>query len=337
MTLTSERKQLYTRLQNSIGHTPLSKIRHIKIPKGNTIFFKEEYRNPTGSHYDREFVRLLKSLEEKELIVPTKSVLVETTTGNAGASFAWLCRILGYKCKVIIPEDVPCARRAQIKSFGAEVILAPPEQYVKGIIQTLRVELKGKQGIEYCTNHAADQEYCIAAMQDLGEEIIDDLRKVNVQKVDYFICALGNGSSLRGVGKILKERFETEIVGVEPYEAPDIYVKKFGKDKFCQVYGCQPSFGPHELLGTGAWGTDFEFPNTVHMMQYIQDIVLVNRAEWKERVRELADKEFQHVGRTSGACLHVALKVAEKVQNKIFLLIFYDAAWKYLDLQVDKT
>jgi len=334
MSLKIERKELYDQVQRAIGHTPLKKLEYIKIPHNNVIFFKEEYRNPTGSHYDREFIRLLRSLEDRELIIPFKTPLVETTTGNAGASFAWLCRVLGYTCKVIIPEDVPSARIAQIKSFGAEVILSPSKQYVKGVIETLRSELrdKNKNKEEYCPNHAADEKYCIEAMKDLGREIVDDISKLNQNRIDYYVSALGNGSSLRGVGEILKNAFSTKIIGVEPLASPSIFIKKFGNEIFYKEYGCDPKFGPHGLLGTGAWGTDFQFPNTRFMQDEIDEIILVTEQQWEEQSKNLADKEYQHVGRTSAACFYAALKAAERVERKAFVLIFYDASWKYLDI-----
>src|SRR6516162_4413264 len=117
------RRSLYEGYIAAIGRTPLTELRSPQKSFDGLVLAKEEYRNPTGSHYDREYFRLLYELEDNRTIVPGETPLIETTTGNAGASFAWACRILGYSpVKVIIPADMPSAREAQIASFGAEIV-----------------------------------------------------------------------------------------------------------------------------------------------------------------------------------------------------------------------
>jgi len=328
MPLPPGRRKLYDQLQRSIGNTPLGRIDEIPVPNGNRIFFKEEYRNPTGSHYDRQFVRLLRALEATKEIMPGETSLIEATTGNAGASFAWLCRILGYKCRVVIPRDMPGARIAQIRSFGARITYSPGGKYVKGVIDKLRTELKSKK--ERCANHAADEVHCIEAMRELGREILRDLNRKGIRNVDYFVVALGNGSSARGVGSVLAEERGTKIVGVEPFECPTYFLMRFGIDEFRKRYGEEPRCGPHSLLGTGAWDTEFQFVNASKMLPKLEDIILVKQEEWEHRMKQLADAELQLVGRTSAACLHAALELAEAVSDKTFVVIFYDPAWKYL-------
>ena len=100
-----QREKLYRELESRIGNTPILKL-SLHLPYGNRIFVKEEFRNPTGSHYDRVYIHLLKEIEKEGKIVPGVTPLIETSSGNAGSSFAWLCRELGYQAEVIVPEGL---------------------------------------------------------------------------------------------------------------------------------------------------------------------------------------------------------------------------------------
>jgi cysteine synthase A len=114
-----------------VGDTPLYEIKSIRGKEeynGCRIFCKEEYRNPTGSHYDRFWVEFFRSLELNRTINEGNigNPIVETSTGNSGASFAWICRELGYKdYRVVIPADMPDTRKKQIESYGAKVHVSP--------------------------------------------------------------------------------------------------------------------------------------------------------------------------------------------------------------------
>jgi cysteine synthase len=332
-----DRRKLYEAYIGAIGRTPLTELRSPRQSFDGCLLVKEEYRNPTGSHYDREYFRLLYELEDNRTIVPGETPLIETTTGNAGASFAWACRILGYfPVKVIIPADMPSAREAQIRSLGAEIIHSPAGQYVKGIIAKLKSELNADPRL-WCPNHAADTKYSIEGMTALGKELVEDFTRQGIRRIDYYVSALGNGSSLRGVGAFLRDQFGTRLIGVEPLECPTNFVMCY-PERFEKQYGRPPTHSPHELIGTGAWDyeadkrVDFEFPNTQHMLSQLDDIELVASSEWRGASQELQDEYQQFVGSTSAACFVAAKRLLRREPGANVLLMFYDPLWKYLDL-----
>src|SRR5689334_18676530 len=165
-------------------------LKNIGAPNGNRIFAKLEYQNPGGSHYDRVYLTLFRYLEEKGEIKPGITHLVESTTGNAGASFAWIASQLGYECTVIIPEDVADARKRQILDRGARLVLSPPGKYVAGVIRHLQhylVEHKEeyKSGRLYCLNHAKNP-LSVGAVSDIADEISDGLKSLGLA-TDYLI------------------------------------------------------------------------------------------------------------------------------------------------------
>lgn len=330
--LTPERELVYRKIEETIGHTPLYEIKNIDIPNGNRIFAKEEYLNPTGSHYDRVFWRLLFSLESDGLICPCQK-LVETTSGNAGASFAWLCAALGYQATVVIPEDMPSARVAQIRSFGAEIVFSPRGEYVVGAIGALKKYLKDHKSsreLLYCTNHA-EAEASITGMKIAADEIKAEILRQQIGSLDFYVSALGGGITLRGIAEGLKAEWpEMKTYGIEPIEAPEYYFRKHPQNSgvtFAQ------SARPHDLIGIGRWGDDsYKFQHMERMLNQIEEILLVSKENWFEASRLLRDIEGKHVGRTSAASLWAAVELAKRVQDKTFLIMFYDPAWKYLNL-----
>jgi cysteine synthase A len=330
--VTPERESLYRNIGRRIGRTPLCEIRNIEIPNGNRIFAKEEYLNPTGSHYDRVFWQLLLSLESDGTICPCQE-LVETTSGNAGASFAWLCSALGYRATVIIPEDMPNARLAQIKSFGARVVTSPRGLYVVGAIDTLRSYLKDRKSrgeLVYCTNHV-EADASIAGMDIAACEVKKQLRNYRVDELDLHVSALGGGITLRGLGEGLKLCWPSmKIFGVEPVEEPEYYYRKHPQG---------PGFSfpkiakPHDLLGIGRWGSDcYKFRHMEKMLNQVEEVLLIERHQWMATTKILQNQEAKHVGRTSAAALWAALELANRVEKKNILILFYDPSWKYLNI-----
>lgn len=356
--LSPERASRYEELSRRFGNTPLYSINHIEVGNNNRILCKEEWLNRTWSHYDRVFFELLKQYEDSgynhTTIYPGVSHIVETTSGNAGASLAWLCQELGYECTVFIPEDMPGFRIAQIQAFGANVVLTPAGEYIKGcndkfvryvkskavhkehkrqryetlIASGLSAEEAQTRIERYATmavfNHSANQ-IALDAMYGLGREIVENLKN---HELHYFVSALGNGNSLAGIGQALREEWPNiKILGVEPYECPCTFLQKFGVSEFEERYGEKPVLGPHNLIGTGGWGMQFD--RITEYLSQVDDIVLVKEVDWRERFVQLEEREKKPVGRTSAACLHVALGIAERESHKNILTLFYDASWKY--------
>jgi cysteine synthase A len=331
--ISDERKAIYERIEGKVGNTPLYQIKNIEVPNGCKIFCKEEYRNPTGSHYDRFWVKFLRHCEEQGTI-NTNMTIVETSTGNSGASFAWMCRALKYEdYHMLIPADMPPARIQQIKEYGAEIHPTTEKEYVAGMIKSvtpyvrkLKKNAKDKKSVVFL-NHSDVGGDCICSLEKAGYEIVSQIYDVYKEsKIDFFVSALGNGLTTKGIGSVLKEKFNTKIIGVEPEESPTIWLKKNPDANIPITMG-----KTHGLIGTGPGITNFAFKIMDSFYEQIDDFCLVDKVSWELRKKELDDVECISVGNTSAACLHAALELAsdEKNAGANIVIIFYDSGWKY--------
>ena len=328
----STRAELYERVRRNIGNTPYVELQGLDIPNRCKVFAKAEYRNPTGSHYDREMWRFLRALEEDRVIQPGVTRMIETTTGNSGASFAWLCRALGYPPPtIVLPEDMPYARRAQIQSFGARLILSPAGQYITGVSETfgrlIQEHVVGRDGGGlWCPKHWEDTRSGVAAMRECGEEILRDSKRARCP-LDFFVVALGNGSSSRGIGDALIPENVT-LVGMEPAESPIVA-------EYLNLPGfTEPRTGDrqHGLIGTGPAKVDQIYVNMRKAAPTLSDIVHPTTEECAHMQTQLMDRASQHVGMSSAGCVVSILRYIEQnsIKNKNFGTVFYDPAWKYL-------
>jgi cysteine synthase A len=332
--LSPERRALYRRLESQMRKTPLHELTEIEVPRGCRIFCKEEYRSPTGSHYDRQTVRLLRGHEEElGRIYPDGKPLAETTTGSSGASFAWMCRVLGFRCIVFIPEDMPRARIEQIKSFGADVRYAPKRKYIGGLVAMFQRFITEEHEV-VLTNHSKDETFAPAAMAEMAEEVLAELEARDAGEPDYFVAALGNGISARGAGEVFLQH-GVRLVGMEPYESPDVLEGRFPQ-KFQDLYPDGRPEMQHQVYGTGPGeGMGEQFPNLVAIGEKLSDIRLPCREDWQRVQRQLLDLEARHVGNSSAACVWAALDLASDPQTpegSTIVTVFYDAYWRYLPI-----
>lgn len=325
--LSKSRTNKYQSLLVKIGNTPFYELKHLSIPNGNRIFAKLEYESVGGSHYDRVYVNLIKNLEQEGKIFPGKTHLVETTTGNAGASFAWIASELGYDCTVIIPDSVSPMRKHQILDRGARLILSPADQYVQGAITTLRhylIDRKSdcKAGLLYCVNHSHDLN-AVTAVSPIADEIISELMESNL-KADYLILGCGNGTTIRGVGGRMKEISpDTKCIAFDPFEAPVAFDRKY-PGRYLSEFGVAPGNKSHRILGTGGWGV--LFPNIVssEFLSIVDDVELVKDEDMISAQKDLELFEQKYPGRSSAAAVAVVKKLANHTKDNIFVVIFYD-------------
>lgn len=330
--LSKPRHEIYGHLESMVGNTPLFEIKNIATPNSNRIFAKEEWRNPTGSIWDRVYPFLFKSLEEQGVIIPGITPVIETTAGNAGASCAWVARELGYECTIIIPEDAPQARIRQIKSLGAAVVLSPKGLYAKGNIQVLNEILRrdkaskgGKLGenpkLLYCINKIDPKHRVVtyAVLRKLVQELAPALDGIGL---NYFVVGVGSGATISGIGKAPKEYWpNVKIIGIDPVEAPVVYYFKY-KD---QVFDSE--FMPHDIHGIGVFGVPPELLSID--LDIIDEVMWAGKTDWQYGCSSLYRYEDRQLGRSTGAALSCILKLAEKVERKNFLMIFHDPSWKY--------
>lgn len=261
----SQRTQAYERLEKLVGRTHLYVLNPTSIPGKpvlqHRIFTKAEYENPTGSHYDRVYVPLLRMLEKEGKIIPTKTPLIETSSGNAGSSFAWVCNELGYEATVIVPDNLPKARIEDIRKYGAQIRTTPGKDYVGGAATELRrvltVENKERKakGLSkfWSPNHSQDVRSA-DFLESIAKEIIEETEGIPIH---YLILAAGNGASILGPGRVFKERSpDTRIIVWEPL-ASGAATEMMHPGRYIDLCDVEPGTLEHKIYGTGVANVDF--------------------------------------------------------------------------------
>ncbi len=321
-----EREELYRQIGVQIGKTPLHRVSN--VPNGNSIYAKEEWRNPTGSVFDRLYPFLFRIAEEDGLIVPGISPVIEASTGNAGASFAWCSRSLGYSdCTVITHEDTPKARVEQMRNYGAKIVFSPAGEYAAGYVRKLEEILAEDRKSKGKLSEDPTRMYCVTkihprAPQSPGYvEFVDEVLS-EIDLVDCFVCGVGSGTTISGIGRRLKERNpRTRIIAVEHMDAP--VITRFRNGRIAPVPKNYQNFG------LGASGLP---PEKLDIdLSILDDVELVSDQDWKDGFEYLKTHERKDVGRSSCAVFEVALRLAERESNKKFLILFADPSWKYTD------
>lgn len=326
--MTKDREEVYISLENEVGNTSLHKINNIEVPNNNRIFAKEELLNPTESLFDRVYPYLFKIAEEKGYIVPGITPVIEASSGNAGASFAWAAQKLGYNnSTVIIHEDAPNARIEQIKSYGSKIILSPSGQYAKGFIGLLEEILekdKEQEGGKIGEN--PKRMYCVTKINPSSKKALEKMAEESIAqvpgKIDILVWAVCSGTTISGLGEKLKKKYNTYVVAIE-HESTNVL------NSFKEGKTWESDTLPHELYGSAPFGVskdklDINF-------DVIDEIVKVNDNDWQRGMELLEKEENKLVGRSSGAAFSVSLKLAEKFNNKNILTVFFDPKWKYED------
>ena len=302
--------------------------------RGHNCWIWDATQLPTNSHYFPVYCALLETLEKAGNIHPDRDILVETTTGSAGASFAFVARRLGYEAIVIIPEDMPTPRKQVVEEQlpetpNSQILYSPPGQYVKGLVGTLRrflVKHRGGIGDKaiFAVDHSRRPESCLA----LGAAVTNVLSELPPGvTIDRAVVALGNGTSATGMKLALSAHNpNATLIGMEPLEAPNFFIKKYGAERFVQTYGVAPRFHQHLLIGTGGWGVEFPLLKT----DDIDEIRLVGPSSWQTQKSRLTDKGFL-VGNSSAACYAVIQQqsMLEDDKQLDFFSIFYDSSDRY--------
>jgi cysteine synthase len=321
---------------SQIGNTPLIEFnRH--VPNQNRIWIKLECENPFGSHYDRVYLELFRHFERQGLLKPGDTV-IETTSGSAGVSFAGIGRLLGYKCLVAIPEGGEKAREDAIKREGAELIFTPADAYVSGFPRFIKRFLVTHRNIVFL-NHSmgpgnTENTVATSALAGIAKELQQQL-----DPIDYFIAAVGNGSSILGPGRILRDR--TKIVTFEPFQSAVAFELMY-PNRYEEMYGIKPGTLPrHRMPGTSYQGIDFPHIRISFKDEpMVSETRLVSDAKTDKQYQAMTGKtkardlphwdsvELQY-GRTTQAGLAVALRVAETVTNQNFVIVAYDKPDRY--------
>ena len=301
---------IYQNACQLIGNTPLLHLSNIekKLNLNVTLLAKVEYFNPTGSVKDRVALSMIETAEQKGLISPSRTVVIEPTSGNTGIGLASVCASKGYKCILVMPENMSKERIKLIKAYGADVVLSPKEKGMQGAVDTAN-DLKKKYDSSFIPSQFENPSNPEIHYKTTGPEIY----KSSGKKVDIFLAGIGTGGTISGVGKYLKEQNRNiKIIGIEPADSPLLTKGKAG---------------PHKIQGIGA---NF-VPKTLNR-NYIDEILTTSTEEAYEYARMLGKYEGILVGISSGGALAQAVKVAKRNENngKTIVVLLPDSGDRYL-------
>jgi cysteine synthase A len=296
-------------LTELIGNTPMLQIENYneRYNPEAAIIAKLEYFNPGGSVKDRIGYAMIKDAEEKG-ILKEGSVIIEPTSGNTGIALAYVAAAKGYRIILTMPETMSVERRNLLAALGAELVLTPGAEGMKGAIakaEQLAAEIPDSF-VPQQFNNPANPAFHRATT---AEEIWRDTEG----KVDIFVAGVGTGGTITGVGEVLKQKNpNVKIVAIEPLDSP-------------VLSGGKP--GPHKLQGIGAG-----FVPDVLNASVIDEIIKIKNEDAFEAARALAKTEGLLVGISSGAALYGATELAKRPENKgkNIVVLLPDTGERYL-------
>ena len=290
-----------------VGHTPLVELKRITSGVGATVLAKLEMFSPGGSVKDRIALRMICEAEAQGLLRPG-GIITEPTSGNMGISFAWLAAARGYQCILTMPDTISLERRLLLRRFGAQVILTPGNQGMRGAINKV-IELRTTLPNSWFPQQFYNQANPRAHREGTAVEIWQDTEGA----VDMVVIGVGTGGTLTGVAEGLRARNPSlEVIAVEPASS-------------AVLSGGRP--GPHRIEGLGA---GFQ-PDTLRI-DLIDAVVPVTDEDAVATAIRLMELEGLSVGISSGAVAWAALQEAGKECNrgKVIVTIFPSAAERYL-------
>ncbi|MGN0575873.1 MAG: cysteine synthase A [Ruminococcus sp.] len=300
--------KIYKNATQLIGRTPLMEVTNIEkeLRLEARILVKLEYLNPAGSVKDRIAKEMIEDAEAKGLL-HEGSVIIEPTSGNTGIGLAAIAAAKGYRTILTMPQSMSVERRNILKAYGAEIVLTPPQQGMKGAIDKaneLAEEIPDSFIAGQFSNPANPQTH----LKTTGPEIWED----SDGEVDIFVAGVGTGGTITGTGTYLKSKNpEIKVVAVEPKGSP---VLSEGKA------------GPHKIQGIGAGFV----PDTLDTGIY-DEIIQIENDDAFETSKLMAKREGILVGISSGAALHGAVELAKRPENKgkTIVVILPDSGDRY--------
>ena len=291
----------------TIGNTPLLRLVGFSAKAGATLLGKQESRNPAGSVKCRIAVSMIEAAE-REGRITKESTVIEPTSGNTGIGLAFVCAHKKLKLILTMPETMSIERRKLLKHLGAELVLTPGAEGMKGAIAKAQQLLADTPG-GFIPDQFANPANPEIHRKTTAEEIWRDTGG----KIDIFVAGVGTGGTITGVSEVLKKRNPAMIsIAVEPQDSP-------------VLSGGKP--GPHKIQGIGAG-----FVPAILNREIIDEVVTVSNDDAFATARLLASEEGILAGISSGAAVHAAMQVASRPENKgkTVVVVLPDSGERYL-------
>ncbi|GFN23183.1 cysteine synthase A [Thermanaeromonas sp. C210] len=294
-----------------IGQTPVVKLNRL-AGEGAEVWVKLEFFNPGSSVKDRIALSMIRQAEEEGRLKPGDTI-VEPTSGNTGIGLAMVAASRGYRLILVMPETMSIERRKLLAAFGAEFILTPGTEGMRGAVE------KAQELVQENPQFFMPQQFDNPAnpaihRETTAREILEQMGR----RLDAFVAGVGTGGTITGVGEVLKKELpRVQVVAVEPAASP-------------VLSGGQP--GPHKIQGIGAG-----FVPKVFNRGVVDEIITVGNEEAMETSRRLAREEGILVGISSGAAVYAALQVARRLgKGRRVLAIAPDTGERYLSTELFK-
>ena len=304
--------RIYEDLTKTVGNTPLVKLNRVTKGIDATVVVKLESFNPLSSVKDRIGVSMIDAAERAGHIKPD-TIILEPTSGNTGIALAFVAAARGYKLVLVMPETMSIERRKLLKALGADLVLTPGSQGMKGAIATAEEMLAKDPRYYYIPQQFRNPSNPEIHRKTTAEEIWRDTDG----KVDIVVAGVGTGGTITGIAEVIKSRRPGfRAIAVEPAASP-------------VLSGGKP--GPHKIQGIGAG-----FVPEVLRRDLVDEIVKVEYEDAVKTARRLAKEEGVLVGISSGAAAWAALQVAARPENmgKLVVAIMPDTGERYLSTEL---
>jgi cysteine synthase A len=283
--------KLVQNITQLIGDTPLVRLNRV-VPEGSAeIYVKLEFQNPGGSVKDRIAISMIEAAEKEGRIKPGDTI-IEPTSGNTGIGLAMVAAAKGYKAILVMPETMSLERRNLLRAYGAELVLTPGSEGMKGAIRKAE-EILAENPHYFMPQQFKNPANVKIHRETTGPEIVEAIRNHD-GKLDAFVAGVGTGGTITGAGEVLKREFPgIKLYAVEPSASP-------------VLSGGNP--GPHKIQGIGA-GFVPDILNT----EIYDGVITVDNEQAFETARRVAREEGILCGISSGAAIFAALKVAAEL------------------------
>lgn len=311
--------RLFEDITQTIGNTPLVRINRI-IPGEARVYAKLEFFNPLSSVKDRIGVSMIEDAIQRGKIRP-ETVIIEPTSGNTGIALAFVCAAKGLRLTLVMPESMSLERRALLKALGADLVLTPAAEGMRGAIR------KADELAAATPNSFVPQQFANPANVEIHRRTTaEEIWRDTDGQADILVSGIGTGGTITGVGEVIKSRKPSfRCVAVEPVDSPVLTQVKNGQP---------PQPGPHKIQGIGAG-----FVPEILKLDLVDEIIRVSNDEAFAWARRATRDEGILCGISSGAALSAAAQIAERPESKgkMIIVVLASCGERYLSTPLFQT